>query len=129
MTHSRQAMLFYANGCSCEQSIFGAFADVLGVSPVRAMQMAPRRSQRGSECGAMRAATLSLEMICEGIDQEVEAAARLRRLYLETWGTTDCKSIRAKTDRRGCDGVIAMTAAMVEGILLDQRNALRRGKS
>ena len=128
MTHSRQALLLYANGCSCEQSIFGAFADVLGVSPVRAMQMAPRRSQRGSECGAMRAASLFLEMIYEGIDQEEEAAARLRKLYLKTWGITDCKSIKAKTGRWGCDEVIVTTTAMVEGILLDQRNALRRRK-
>lgn len=120
MTHSRQALLLYANGCSCEQSIFGAFADVLGVSPVRAMQMAPRRSQRGSECGAMRAATLFLAMIYEGIDQEAKAAARLKRVYLKTWGTTDCKSIKAKTGRQGCDEVIMTTAAMVEEMLLNR---------
>ena len=76
----------------------------------------------------MRAASLFLEMIYEGIDQEEEAAARLRKLYLKTWGTTDCKSIKAKNGRRGCEEVIVLTAAMVEGILLDQRNALRRGK-
>ena len=120
MTHSRQALLLYANGCSCEQSIFGAFADVLGVSPVRAMQMAPRRSQRGSECGAMRAATLLLEMTSAGEKMEggaTTASVTLIKQFLERWGTTNCKSIQEQNGRCGCDKVIAMTAAMVEKMI------------
>ena len=45
------------------------------------------------------------------------AAARLRKLYLERWGTTDCKSIQEQNGRRGCDEVIAMTTMMVERML------------
>lgn len=45
------------------------------------------------------------------------AAARLRKLYLERWGTTDCKSIQEQNGRRGCDEVIAMTAMMVEKMI------------
>ena len=93
MTYSRQAMLFYANGCSREQSIFGAFAEAMGLSPVRAMQTAPRRSERRGQCGALSAACKVLSMAyardpcAEGElgGEADEAAAMLCRLYLERY--------------------------------------------
>lgn len=134
MTHSRQAMLFYANGCSCEQSIFGAFAEAMGLSPVRAMQTAPRRSERRGQCGALSAACKVLCLIyardpcAEGElgGEADEAAAMLCRLYLERWGTADCAAIQSRLARRGCDEAIAITAAMVERLLPPQPRAQGR---
>jgi len=142
MTREQQARLLLAKGYSCEQAIFGAFADALGMSTVGAMLMAPSRKERGTVCGAYRAGVLLISLLTnpkpsgkkrskkrvQRTDEKQEAKRRERThavqakftaLFISKLGTLDCAEIKRKreTGWSGMDDVIGITARLVDQAL------------
>lgn len=137
MTHERQARLYFASGYSCEQAVFGAFADVLGLSPAAAKLKAPSRKERGTVCGAYKAGVLVIRTLYspqrgnrahgrkkeqEGANQrkgEEQALAQFKRLFMVYFGTTDCEAISTSREKgwSGADDVVGITARLVDRVL------------
>ena len=140
MTRERQARLLIAKGYSCEQAIFGAFADVLGCSTVGAALMAPLRKERGRTCGAYRAGVMLISNLTnpkprgkkrskkrvqraeEKEKQNQKAAAaetEFRKVFLGEFGTLDCAEIKRKSETgwSGMDDVVGITARLVDQAL------------
>lgn len=138
MTHERQARLLFAKGYSCEQAVYGAFADVLGMSTVGAMLMAPPRKERGPVCGAYRAGLSLISILTNpelsekkrpekrverAADEQQEktaaAQAEFRILFLGALSTLDCAQIKRnqETGWSGMDDVIGITVRLVERVL------------
>ena len=140
MTRERQARLLIAKGYSCEQAIFGAFADLLGCSTVGAALMAPSRKERGRVCGAYTAGVLLIRAIYSPADrkqvkkrdeqrqeQRQQKAAEIedefRTLFLANFGTLDCADIKKgrEKSRTGMDDVVGATARLLERVLEKER--------
>lgn len=142
MPRERQARLLLAKGYSCEQAIFGAFADLLGCSTVGAALMAPSRKERGRTCGAYTAGVLlistlttpkpsgkkrSKKRVQRAEEKQQEKAAELegafRKLFLGEFGTLDCKQIQSvrETGWGGMDGVVGTTVRLLERVLTKER--------
>ena len=144
MTRERQARLLIAKGYSCEQAIFGAFADVLGCSTVGAALMAPPRKERGRTCGAYRAGVMligtlttpkpsgkkrSKKRVQRAEEKEkqsqkaAEVEAEFRKLFLTEFGVLDCAEIKRKreTGWSGMDDVVGITARLLERALAKER--------
>ena len=51
MNYEEQARKNHKSGFNCAQSVFVAFAQELGMSPVEAMQAAPKPRSEGGKCG------------------------------------------------------------------------------
>ena len=122
MSHERLARLYYASGYSCEQAVFGAFARELGLSPVKAMQMAPKRKERTEVCGAMVSGIAVLKMMEDGEGSREASAARLaefRRRFVERHGTAVCEKLRSahSKERNGCDDIIGAAAWLIERMI------------
>ena len=146
MTRERQARLLLAKGYSCEQAIFGAFAELLGCSTVGAALLAPSRKERRGTCGAYRAGVLLISTLTEPKgnnrlkkrgqkieekerlrkDQQRQKAAqmeeRFRALFIGEFGTLDCMSIRASREKGwgGMDSVVGTTVLLLERVLKER---------
>ena len=70
--HARVAGAYYAAGNSCEQAVFAAYAGEMGLSMVGALQAAPRRKDRGTNCGAYRAGVAVLSKLVQVRDQSTK---------------------------------------------------------
>jgi len=140
MTRERQARFLLAKGYSCEQAIFGAFADLLGCSSVGAALMAPPRKERGRTCGAYRAGVMLISILTnpkpggkkrskkrvqraeEKEKQNQKAAAietEFRKIFLNEFGALDCAEIKRKSETgwSGMDDVVGTTARLVDQAL------------
>lgn len=70
--HAQAAGAYYAAGNSCEQAVFAAYAGEMGLSMVGALQAAPRRKDRGTNCGAYRAGVAVLSKLVQVRDQSTK---------------------------------------------------------
>lgn len=112
MTHERQARINHASGCGCEQSVFGCFCAELGVSPVRAMQMAPKRRDRGEQCGAYLSGMAVLERL------KPEAVGEYTQRFIEQNGTTVCARLTSGgAHGKSCNNIIGEVVNLVETLL------------
>ena len=140
MTREQQARLLIAKGYSCEQAIFGAFADLLGCSTVGAALMAPSRKERGRTCGAYTAGVLLIRAIYSPADRKqvkkrdeqrqeqrrqkaATAEAEFSALFTSLFGTLGCADIRKGREkgRTGMDDVVGATARLLERVLDKER--------
>ena len=142
MTREQQARILLAKGYSCEQAIFGAFADLLGCSTIDAALMAPSRKERGRTCGAYTAGELLIGRAygSEGREPQLrrawqekrqeqrrqKAAAaedEFRTLFIGKFGTLDCKAIQGSREKGwgGMDGVVGVTVQLLERVLEKER--------
>ena len=120
MTRERQARLLIAKGYSCEQAIFGAFADLLGCSTVGAALMAPQRKDRGRTCGAYTAGVMLIRRVYGQPERQpikkrdeqrqeqrrkkaVEIEEEFRKLFLANFGTLDCAEIKRAVKKAGLE--------------------------
>ena len=138
MTREQQARLLIAKGYSCEQAIFGAFADLLGCSTVGAALLAPSRKERGQVCGAYRAALTLISFLStpkphgkkrskkraerageKEKQKAAEAEGKFRKLFLGEFGTLDCAEIKRvrETGWGGMDNVVGITVQLLERVL------------
>ena len=144
MTRERQARLLLAKGYSCEQAIFGAFADLLGCSSVGAALMAPPRKERGRTCGAYRAGVMlisnltnpkprgkkrSKKRVQRAEEKEKHQEKRREKtlavqeeftsLFIKEFGALDCAEIKRKSETgwSGMDDVVGTTARLVDQAL------------
>lgn len=142
MSREQQARLLLAKGYSCEQAIFGAFAELLGVSIVGAVLKAPPRKERGETCGAYRAGVLLISTLTEPkgnnrskkrrqrekerLEQQRQKAAqmeeRFRALFIGEFGTLDCKAIQSSREKGwgGMDSVVGTTVLLLERVLKER---------
>lgn len=146
MTRERQARLLIAKGYSCEQAVFGAFADLLGCSVVGAALLAPLRKERGRTCGAYRAGVLLISTLTEPKGnnrlkkrgQKIKEKERLRKdqqrlkaaqmedwfraLFIGEFGTLDCKAIQSSREKgwAGMDSVVGTTVLLLERVLKER---------
>ena len=144
MTREQQARLLLAKGYSCEQAIFGAFADALGMSTVGAMLMAPSRKERGTVCGAYRAGVLLISLLtnpkpsgkkrskkrvqrAEEKEKQHEKTLAVQEefttLFINEFGTLDCKAIQSSREIgwAGMDNVVGTTVVLLERVLTKER--------
>ena len=144
MTRERQARFLLAKGYSCEQAIFGAFADLLGCSTVGAALKAPLRKERGRTCGAYRAGVMLISILTEPkgnnrskkrrqrekererLEQQRLKAAQIedwfRALFISEFGTLDCKAIQRTREKGwgGMDSVVGTTVLLLERVLKER---------
>ena len=135
MTRERQARLLIAKGYSCEQAVFGAFADLLGCSTVGAALLAPSRKERGKVCGAYKAGVLLIRAVYSAPERQpvkkrdeqrreqrrqkaATAEAEFSALFTSLFGTLDCADIKKGREkgRTGMDDVVGATARLLERV-------------
>ena len=142
---SRQAKLYYATGYSCEQAILSTFAEELGLSLTTATLSAPSVRTRGMGCGAFISGVAVLERMekmrgqadeasqverpavhgaemsqdeQQRVEADTPAIDEFRRLFLEQYGSINCKDIMGRHRRvRDCLDVIGWTAGAVEMLI------------
>lgn len=112
-SREKTAELYFAAGLNCEQAIFAAFADVLGMSLVAAQQKAPLRKQRGPMCGAYIAGVAVLTRLFEGERESPSDAFKER--FIREFGSLECARIRE--GRKDCLDVIGRTARLLDEII------------
>ena len=105
MNHEEQARKNHKSGFNCAQSVFVAFAEELGVSPVEAMQMAPKPRSEGGKCGAYLAGQALLRRL------KPEAAEAFEKAFVEANGVSQAgglprqaaQELQRLRGRRGAD--------------------------
>ena len=116
MNHEKQALIYHASGYSCEQAVFGAYADEMGFSHVMAMQEAPRRRDRGTTCGAYISGKRLLER------RNPEAVDEFTDRFTAFSGSTDCDRLRQAHTRgwAGCGDVICAVTRIIDELIKDK---------
>ena len=106
MDHEQIARANHRSGSNCAQSVTGAFAQRLGLSPAGALQAAPRPRSQGGKCGAYLAGMALLKQM------KPEAAAEFERRFLAENGALECGNLR----RTGvsCNDLVGCAARLTE---------------
>ena len=113
MNHEEQARKNHRSGFNCAQSVFVAFAEELGVSPVEAMQMAPKPRDEGGKCGAYLAGQALLRRL------KPEAAEAFEKAFVEANGVVECRRLVAAHGRlrKSCNDYVGDAARLLDGVL------------
>ena len=113
MNHEEQARKNHKSGFNCAQSVFVAFAQELGMSPVEAMQAAPKPRSEGGKCGAYLAGQELLRRL------KPEAAATFERAFVEANGVVECRKLVASHGRlrKSCNDYVGDAARMLDAVL------------
>jgi len=109
MNHEQNARANHENGFNCAQAVTVAWADALGLSPIQAMQSAPRPRGEGGKCGAYLAACQLLSQL------KPDALETFRQRFLEANGSLECGKLR----RSGipCNDLVGCAARLVEELV------------
>lgn len=109
MTHEQTARANHRSGYNCAQSVFVAYAEALGLSPVEAMQAAPKPRSEGGMCGAYLSGMALLSRF------KPEAAQAFEQRFLEENGALECGKLR----RSGtpCNDLVGCAARLTEALL------------
>ena len=106
MSREATARANHKSGYNCAQSVTVAFADALGASPARAMELAPKPRSEGGKCGAYLAALQLLRETCP------EAVAAFEQRFLQENGATECGKLRRTG--KPCNDLVGSAARLVE---------------
>lgn len=113
MGHEDTARSNHRSGYNCAQSVFVAFADQLGVSPIEAMRMAPKPRSEGGKCGAYLAGMAILERL------KPEAAEAFRKAFEQTNGAIECRALVASHGklRKSCNDYVGDAARLLDSVM------------
>jgi len=108
MPYEQDARSNHRSGYNCAQSVSVAFASSLGLSPVEAMQSAPRPRADGGKCGAYLAGCQLLSQL------NPQAMAEFEKRFIEENGAVLCGRLR----RAGisCNDLVGCAARLVEAL-------------
>ena len=109
MTHEDIARRNHCGGFNCAQSVYAAYADLLGISTAQAMREAPKPRSEGGRCGAFLAGRALLERLKPDAVADFEAA--FERLN----GTAECRRLVAAHGalRKSCNDYVGDAARLV----------------
>ena len=150
MNASEQAGSFFAQGYSCSQSVFAAFAECFGLDRNQALRVAAAfgggMSRAGETCGAVTGGLMAIGLYAGSTDPEDKAAKEhtyaLGQLFMarfrDRFTNLDCRCLLGvdlsqpganQTARdQGlyksvCPGLVSGAAEIVEEILAEQNHS------
>ena len=109
MSHEESARKNHRSGFNCAQAVTVAFAGDLGLSPIAAMQAAPKPRSEGGKCGAYLAGCQLLAQL------KPEAAEAFRQRFAEENGAVECGKLRASGVP--CNDLVGCAARLAEELV------------
>ncbi len=105
--------LFHKDGANCSQAVAAAFADKIGLSEEKAMEVTPPPRSIEGKCGAVLASEMILEKL--SIDKKDEFEEKFKKLnkYIE------CKPLVAQKKDTGktCHDIVADAARILDEMI------------
>ena len=99
----------HRNGFNCAQAVTVAFSEALGLSPIAAMQAAPKPRGEGGKCGAYLAGCQLLAQL------KPDAVEAFRQRFLEENGAVECGKLRASGVP--CNDLVGCAARLAEALV------------
>ena len=108
MPYEQDARSNHRSGYNCAQSVTVAFSPSLGLSPVEAMQGAPRPRADGGKCGAYLTGCQLLSRL------NPQAVVEFERRFIEENGDVLCGKLRKSGIP--CNDLVGCAARLVEAL-------------
>ena len=113
MDREQSARQNHRGSYNCAQSVYVAFADLLGLTPAEAMRQAPRPRSEGGKCGAYLAGRAILQRL------KPEAVAAYEQAFAAANGQPECARLVMAHGRlnKSCNDYVGDAARMTEAAL------------